>query len=557
MAAPLNGRTRRVLQRFPYHMEAAQPGKLLAQVTAALVRDQDVQTADMQGIRLAHRLYEARELTDLLHIGALHNISRTELGLLWRRFDLARTRLAALRADASDAELAGQFLALWSLPGEDPLRAFSDDPAGDAPYNVASAIQRLLHSGAAAVRTQQLLDALRWRIATIAAIHRVGNGTVTALLQGAANCLDLQLGAIEHSADRYWHAAPVLDRLVLRSVDQVENIPTELEFLGIEENPQRAAAFGPRPVRHAGQFHLLRKGFEDALLEIRIRGIGQRTISPMLVNRDSGHGVGIFATIPDGVELVFTRGGRATLAGKDVTSLCYAWRGACFAQRVEETGAKKVEATEVKKVEATEVKPVAANPDFVFADVDADPADERTSKFVELYPPGSLDRAARYPHAGDSLPMPDVGIGKTRFAFFVQHGHFAAQLEDGYKQVTPRYGAALADASLFADRNGYAETDQPAAELHLHWLERQAYKVRLFVPRRFMQFGDEPGAESVKDDIKRGIERFRPAGVDIEVQFIDDTWVLNEADLPHAEAAQDNAISRIRAQTILSPVPTG
>ena len=66
MVAALNGRTRRVLQRFPYHMEAAQPGKLLANVTRALVRDQDVQTADLQGIRLAHRVYEARELIDLL-----------------------------------------------------------------------------------------------------------------------------------------------------------------------------------------------------------------------------------------------------------------------------------------------------------------------------------------------------------------------------------------------------------------------------------------------------------------------------------------------------------
>jgi hypothetical protein len=582
MAATLNGRTRRVLQRFPYHLDAAQPGKLLANVTHALVRDQDVQSADLQGIRVAHRLYEARELIDLLRIGALHNISRSELALLFQRFSAARERYDALRLNVnSDGDLAerealaNEFLALWPISVTPALRAFSDDAAGTDPVDVAIAASRLLHSGAKTIRTQVLLDGIRQRIANIAAIHRVGNGTVTALLQGAANCLDVKLGAIEHSEDRYWHAAPVIDRIPLYrpipGTDKTELIVPEIEFLGIEENPKRVAEFGPRPVRHAEHFHLLRKGFEDALLEIRLRGIGQRTLSPMFVNRDSGHGVGIFAAVPDGVEVVFTQGGRVVMNGKDVTSRCYSWQGACFAEQPAEQkfGEKNNQ----------------YQSDFVFADADIEmpeagnPANAaRISRFVEVTPGAGLNREGKFPHAGDSLSVPSVGIGKTRFAFFVQHGHFAAlradmpPLPDGVfgsdpfastpalvladrELVTPRYGAAIADASLFADRAGYSETDQPAAQLHLRWLERQAYKVRLFVPRRFIGFDVDEEGDLVKDYIALGIERFRPAGVDIEVQFIDSHWVLNEADLPHEDASLDSAISRIRSQTILSALP--
>lgn len=582
MVVALNGRTKRVLERFPYHLDAAKPGKLLANVTRALVRDQDVQTANLQGIRLAHRLYEARELIDLLRIGALHNVSRTELAVLFQRFTAARERFTALRNNVnSDGDLgereslANEFLSLWPIFGATPLRVFTDDPESTDPIDVATAASRLVQSGAKTVRTAELLETLRQRIANIAAIHQVGNGTVTALLQGAANCLDLELGTIEHSEDRYWHAAPVTDRIPLHrpitGTDKSEAITPELEFLGIEENPKRVAEFGPRPVRHTERFHLLRKGFEDALLEIRLRGIGQRTFSPMFVNRDTGHGVGIFAAVPDGVEVVFTQGGRVVMNGKDVTSRCYAWRGACYAEQPAEQKFGNADSL--------------YRNDFVFADGDAELPEtgdhangDRISRFVEATPGASLDREGKFPHAGDSLPMPSVGIGKTRFAFFVQHGHFAAlranlpPLPEGVfgsdpfasmhpsvladrELVTPRYGAAIADASLFADRDGYSEADQPAAELHLRWLERQAYKVRLFVPRRFIGFGDDGEGELVKDYIKLGIERFRPAGVDIEVQFIDENWVLNEADLPHEDASLDSAISRIRSQTILSAVP--
>lgn len=579
MATALSGRSKRVLQRFPYHMEAAAPGKLLANVAQALLRDQDVQSADVQRVRLSHRLFEARELIDLMRLGALHGINQGEFALVFQRFIMAKERLAALRSNInSDGDiiereaLADSLLSHWPVETESALRLYSDDPQGSSPIDVVTAAQRLVLAATRSLQYKELLDSVRQRIANICTIHRVGNGTVRALLQGAANCLDVDLGTIEHSEDRFWHAAPVVNRVPLYrpivGTDQFETIAPGLEFLGIEENPKRIAEYGPRDVRHADRFHLLRKGFEDALLEIRIRGVGTGTVSPMLVNRDSGHGVGIFSAVADGEEVVFTQGGRVVMGGKDVTSRCYAWQGACFAEQpAEQLFTNGDDCNHCN--------------DFVFADAESEDdgavINKPISRFVTVTPPTTLDREAKLPHAGDSLPMPMVGVGKTRFAFFVQHGHFAAlresmpPLPDGVfgsdpfhstppqvlanrELVPPRFGAAIADAALFADANGFGHEPQPAAQVHLRWLERQAYKVRLFVPQRFQNFDDEDG-ELVKNTILLGIERFRPAGIDVEVQYIDESWVLNEADLPNDDVSLDSAISRIRSQTILNAVP--
>ena len=45
--------------------------------------------------------------------------------------------------------------------------------------------------------------------------HAVGNGTVGALLNGAANALDLDVQSVAHSDNRYLHTAQVQDRLRL------------------------------------------------------------------------------------------------------------------------------------------------------------------------------------------------------------------------------------------------------------------------------------------------------------------------------------------------------
>ena len=179
----LSGRARRVLERFPRHMDAAVPGKLIGAVTQALVRDQDIQAADIQAIRRSHRLYEASELYDLLQLAGLHGLQRSEMALLFARHSKAKQLLAQLEENVTaDADLqqreqlANAFLALWSLPGEEPLRWFAINPDSEEPLDLASAVQRLLTVAQLACRNAMLLEAIRTRIATTARIHIIGNG---------------------------------------------------------------------------------------------------------------------------------------------------------------------------------------------------------------------------------------------------------------------------------------------------------------------------------------------------------------------------------------------
>jgi hypothetical protein len=588
MTTTLSGRASRVLGRFPRHLDADTPGKLIGAVVQALVRDQDVQAADLQTIRLARRLGEARELHDLLLLGDLHGVRRSEMALLFTRQSEARARLAALQAnldqdgDLGEREgLAAALLSLWSLPGDTPLRPFSADPEGTNPLDVAATIERLLPRVLEGTRRRVLIDGVRARIVNTAHIHAQGNATVRALLEGAANALDLELGEIAHSEDRYWHAAPVSDRLRLHHPSDdpppaggAPIIPPA-EYLGIEENPRVPVERGPHPRKHAQLFHYIRKGFDDALLEIRVRGVGTRTLSPMIVNRDAGHGVGVFARVPHGEELVFTQEGRVLLAGADITSRAYAWQGACFAA----TGPDAMVREETAAVHSR---------DFLFADADTSAAAlearPRTSRFARVLPAGSLDREARLPHAGDSLPMPSIGVGKTRFAFFVQQGYFSAEgpqgagvsfalsdvaaiatspsplragdpfastpqgIRERIRLATPRYAVGFADASLFGG-DGDA-----AAQVRLRWLERQAYSVHLLIPNRFRAFDQAEGAQ-VREQVRYAVQRFRPAGVDVRVDFVEDRWVLGSAALPVTEAWRVDPITRIQSSTLLWPGP--
>lgn len=569
----LSGRATKVLGRFPQHLEAAAKGKLLAATVNTVVRDQDIQAADTQQIRIAHRVFEAKQISDLLLLAGLHGIRKSDMAILYARQQKACDLLMQIKlnidAEGDEAErsrLAESLLNLFALNDTNLLGLFSAVDPESTDFDLIDAIDKLVPFANEYCQTNTLLEAIRTRIVEICAIHNKGNGTIAALLRGAANLLDLNIGPIEHSEDRYWHAAPVHDRLSIRHLNEnggAQAIAPSTEYFGIEENPKATAERGPTPRKHAELFHYLRKGFEDAVLEINIQGMGNRTLSPMFVNRDQGHGVGFFGIVPDGQSLIFTQGGRAVLNGSDVTSRCYAWQGACFAENA---------------AEILDSGPSISTDrnDFVFADANKpDSVNSNTAHFVNVTPAGALGRSALLPHAGASLPMPNIGIGKTRFAYFVQHGHFSALIantavplasdypsdvfaskplvvRDHIELVTPRFGAGFADASVFATRGNNAETDA-AGKLSLRWLERQAYKVKLLIPNRFRLFDDSNG-NKIKDLVKQGVKRFRPAGIDVEVDFVEPFWLIGDAALP-GELSDISAIDQIRSQTVLSPVP--
>jgi hypothetical protein len=536
----MSGRARQILGRFPAHLEAARPGKVLGDTVEALSLDLDMLSARMAAVRRAHRLADADEIADLLHIGALHRIVPAELEVLSLRFAQASKLLDDLEKASDDTTAnagAETLLDLWALQDPAPRLALFAPPAApdappDTPPDLAAARLRLTTQVREALRYRMLTAAMRWRIQVICRQHAEGNGTVQALLQGAANALDLDIGPVQHSTDRFWHAAQAFDRLRLARPALPTELPVAPELIGIEENPIWRDHFDSTPRKHGELFFRIRRGFERALLQVQVTGLAHgRSCGPMLVNRDEGHGIGFVGTVPEGQTLTFNENGHATLEGSDVTALTYAWQGGCFA------GAD-----------------VDARKDFVF-DGPGRLAALRPATFVVTTPDGALDREASFPGSGEPIPMPGIAVGVTRLAFFVREAHAAS--DDGaaasprIRTVTPRSRAATFDDSVWAA--GPTDEMQPTAKVALSWLEHRAFAVRLLIPERLRRLSpDDDGAEVLRRTAQ-AVERFRPVGIDVKVEFIDDRWVLGQGVLAGDRPA--DLVDQLRAGTTLWPSP--
>jgi|tagenome__1003787_1003787.scaffolds.fasta_scaffold20947227_2 hypothetical protein len=153
----MSGRGRAVLERFPNHLAATDPGKRLGAVVEALAADLDVLTVALGDVRAAHRIDETPALRDLLALAALHGLGESALTPLVRR-------LAAIDPGAA--------------PGHEER-------------------MRLRH------------DVIRAAIGA----HTIGNGTPAALLHAAAGYAGLRVARIRHAAGRWWHIATCADDL--------------------------------------------------------------------------------------------------------------------------------------------------------------------------------------------------------------------------------------------------------------------------------------------------------------------------------------------------------
>jgi hypothetical protein len=687
----VSDRGRQILARFPAHLEAARPGKQFSAAVGALADDLDVLSAALAAVRRAHRLAHADTLTDVLRLGALHGLTKAELSVLFLRADHLRTLAGALAqaagGSATDRDGAAEaLLDLFGIEGTEPrLALFAPLGAEGAPPDLDGAARTLAATTQGLIASRRLVEASRARVQQVCRIHAAGNGTVRALLLGAANALDLDLDTDQnaavraalqakadpaarpldigdeffHSQDRFWHATYVRDRAPLvrtvpsrapaqrvlmgasiavseladqmglqapavlartgevgladlgpatpldldaadrlaalfgfavervpRGVVRMERalsvaalatqlglrvdallprlaalgatgltagtllppeltaqaarrygyqveqtLPTQPDVLGIEENPLRRETRPTEECPDGHRFQVIRRGFDRALLQIQVAGRENRTVGPMVVNRDEGHGVGFFGAVPAGQTLTFTEEGRVTLEGSDVTPLAFSWEGACFADAGE-----------------------ANERDFVFAGRGA--AADRQAGFAVATPAGALDRDAAFPHAGLSISVPGVGIGVTRLASFVQVAHLSSREGAAevpvIRRVTPHPCIGFADRSVFATDPAGGE-GPVAAGVTLSWLEHEAYALRVILPRR-MALLDQEGELPVTDRVGAALERFRPAGVQVRVEYLDDRWRLGQGFLAEDLEAED-PILRLRGGTVLSSPP--
>jgi hypothetical protein len=261
-------RTRTILERFPAHLQADDPGKLFLDVVDSLSGELDVKSSQLGRTRRAHALGDADETTDLRLLAALHGLRDDDFAVL-------RIRLAALG----------------------PLVSYGGE-----------------------------LDLLRGSIASVIGLHRDGNGAVGTLLGAAAVSLLLEIERVEHVEGRWWHLAFCRDLLPPTAGE-----PPADDILALEENPFQPKEIDPIDRHHADVFRVTRGGLEPVTVTIRVVGKGTRTVRPMVVNLDAGYGVSYAGSVADGEELRFESDGRVLLSGTSVARDSYAFRGGVFA----------------------------------------------------------------------------------------------------------------------------------------------------------------------------------------------------------------------------------
>ncbi|MEM9556641.1 MAG: hypothetical protein AAGC60_20445 [Acidobacteriota bacterium] len=439
----VRGLARRVLGRFPQHLEADGRGKRLGVLVDALAADLERLGVSLAGVRRARRPTQADETLDLRRLGALHGLDDDELALLELRALPLAERVAALRA----------------------------------------------------------------RLVGLARLHAAGNGTVRALFEGAALAADLEpAGTVLHSADRFWHGLWCIDRL------GADGAPRPVRLV-LEETPLEERVTPPTPRHHGARWSLSRDGFGPAAVDVRVEALGERTLGVLAVQRERGVALGM-SHLPPGETLVFGRDGEARLEGED--SLELADRAFVV------TGGIYSEDGESPAVEwrfAGDAEPT---------DDSGDGSDSRVARFAVSTPFADLPDAARR-----RLELP---VGTTHLAVFVRRRSFvAADAEVPAAHDLPRFDFGAFDRIGFAAdeptgeiaAEGPAEEqadDAPAATVSLAWAQHRPFSVRLWLPKHLRELAESAGMppSDVLAGMRRAVRRVQPAGVEVDVVFVDD-----------------------------------
>ena len=500
-----------VLERFPLHLSLTDPGKRFGVVVDAVASDLDVVTRQIGDVRVAHRIGEAPARSDVLRLAALHRIGTDSLALVASRVQALRDAAADQALDT--AALAARLSDLVDVPAP-TLVELADLLAASTPD--ATARERLGVVAAAPAQHRRRLASDRAVVLGVIAAHSIGNATPSALLEAAATYLGLESGQVTHSVDRWWHIAHCRDAIALVAparpqpaagapplVDLPDLTPTG-EVLALEENPFRTADVEPSPKRHAQRFRVLRGGLEDVDVSVRVVGLGNRTIRPMVVALDAGRGLVFEGDVPDGVELVFAATGKVTLGTGDVTGSAWAFAGGLFAD-------------DTARLPGT---------DFVFGGEPApNPPTGRTATFAITTPVAdAFDSTSSLPHGAagvGALPLP---VGESRWAAFVRLAHAGGA---GATPAIPRIDAGRFDGSVFADSTTTRSLSiaDPSLAVGFAWDEREPFAVRILVPQRFSTLDSDDGRQ-LREPLRLLLDRHRAAGISLRVEYADPRWTL-------------------------------
>ncbi len=317
-----------------------------------------------------------------------------------------------------------------------------------------------------------------------------GCGTLWALLEGTAILIDadrlsdqgqVDPGAriIEH-LDAGLPQGGFVHRIGVRHHVVTNDQPKELDgSIYLVENPIVDRQTEDADRRERERFPVKRGGFFDDPVSIQITGVGARTVKPMVINLATHEGVGFSGALSDGQKLVFTMDGTALLDGLDATAQAFFFRGAL---------------ADGSPFDGTAPLDVA---------VVSEPAHAMDRNFP---------RPAVTPLA--ALPVPMLMLGESMWRFSVEEGAFDASAFD------------LAVYQLPSDPGQLAALP-PSGKVQLSWKENEPFAASVLIPAELKSVVDSGLVDGdLPTLVRAGLERFRTAGVRVDVQYFDKDWIL-------------------------------
>lgn len=350
----------------------------------------------------------------------------------------------------------------------------------------------------------QYLNVLRTLIQRTVNLFTNGCGTIWALLEGTCILLAGQTlytadgnPALEHPDKDIWvdgsFRGGFIHRLALGyKTMEDETLVDKQGYLYLVENPVMEKSGGMNVVRQRERFPITKRGLFDTRVAIRLRGIQKRTVYPQIINITTHQGVGFNGTIMEGETLLFTREGKAYLNGLEVTQRCYSFEGALFDE---------------KKVKET------------LDDV-----------FVVIEPEGSLARKFPRPFIMPltRIKMPKIPMGNSTWRFSVQEGVFDG---DGF------------DKCVFAlPPTGELKALPGSGNIELLWDEHEPYALTLLIPDDLRALDDHLTSVDLTAWIRTGLERFRGAGIRVNVDYYSDDWIIDHSVLRDTKALTGKGI---------------
>ena len=414
------------------------------------------------------------------------------------RLQAADEAVDVLRLGALAALHPADFFILTALYAN---RLFADRAQQQSPAPPADPVREQLAYDA-------YVDALRLATTRVIGVLMEGCGTIWSLLEGTAALLDADRLGGDGKVDRHARVIETLDtdparggfihRLAIRHHVVEDDAPAQRDgFVYLVENPRVDRSTDDAERRQRERFRITRAGFFRERVTIHVTGTADRTVQPMIINLRSHEGVGYAGVLSDGQRLTFTADGSVLLDGADVTARSYFFHGALAGDSILD-------------------------------------GESQRDHMVLSEPPGALDRNLPRPpvQPSASLPVLELDLGDTDWRFSVREGAFDAASFDEAVYALPDDPAQLAALP-------------PSGRVQVAWREHEPFAATILVPSGLASLQG-----LLSDDlptlVRAGLERFRSAGVRLDVRYFDEDWILGRSvleglDAPHGAGVDFDA----------------